>query len=315
MMWRVGDSIAALMDNFYTTAQRKEILIRLASAGKQQYKTFSNSGYGADGGHYQVHPLCAFLYLWATGQTAAMNTFVDDAGGNWQQTFFADATYVSEMAPFGAGTDVTDVTTLAYGNMQWTYHRRNISSVSGDNITLPTYRAFTGAFGDGGRWAGDENKGRWRGLVLTDGTSDFLITADLTGDRSNGAGSASITVPGHTFSTGNTVWMKPDYTISSGDPVWGLRGLAWPNSVIPTVYTNYQGLQADMPTWMLVYAIGEMRDSYLPPAEYADTSMQANLPTAAQNWDNRIYPGSNANELYDQHWTTISAISQPNLTP
>jgi len=310
IMRRMGEAIAAMLDNSYSTAERKEILIRLASAGKQLYEALSGEGIGIgpDGGQLQPHPICQAIYLWATGQQSLLATLYTDSGGNWKQVFAADATYVSNLAPFGSVGDLTDV--LTYPDNQWTFHRRSISAVSGDDITLPTHSVFGGS-----GWVGDELSGRWKGLVLTDGTSDFVISEDLTGTRTQGSGSAGITVPGHTFSVSDTVWMKPDYTISAGDPVWGIRGEGRLNSVIPTIYALYQNQQVWMPSWMFLYAVGAMEDSLLPPANYSAIACEVSQPTANQDWSTHLHGGYNAEALYTQHWTTISAISQPNLTP
>lgn len=301
---RLHEAAAALMDNSYSSAERKEILIRLASCGKQTYITLVNSSrsIGADGGHYQGHSFLIFLYFWVTGQDSAIASMFNSYGGNWKQAFLADSTYVSNLAPFGSVGNLTDWAT--YPTRQWTFHRRTFTR-SGNNASCTVRRTSS---------QGDADKGRWPGLILTDGTNEALVTSDGGGDRTDGEVITITCDDLSAFSSSFTGWLKPEYTITAGDPVWGIRGTGRLNHVIPNSSTSYIGQQKWAPFFLFIYNVGAMVDNFLAPASFSREATQSNQPSSTNDWSSHLQSGTNAEALYNQHQSTIFAISQPNLS-
>lgn len=307
MAGRVGESVAALMDNFYSSTERKEILIRLASCGKQMYHTWLNAGRTLypDGGHYQAHPFLIFLYFWVTGQSSAISTMFNDWGGNWEQAFLADSTYVSNLAAFGSAGNLTDWAT--YPTRPWHYHRRTFTK-SGNNASC-TVRLTSSQ--------GDTDKGRWKNLVLTDGTNESLVTGDSGSDRTDGKVITITCADLSAFSSTFTGWLKSEYTVSAGDVIWGIRGTSRYNHVILSTsdIAQYIGQVRWAPFFLFIYNIGEMVDDFLAPAKFSKEATESNKPSATNDWAQAVLSGTNAEALWTQHQATIYAISQPNLTP
>jgi hypothetical protein len=308
---RMNNSFAVLHDDAYTLEERADVLARLASFGKQTWQTLQGADISifSDGGHSQFQNVPMQLYFWATGQDALLDTLFEDYGGNYIQAIRVDEAYYPNLAPFGDPDVLNDYAAHPYN--PWMYHWRRVVGVSGDTITVTTSRGY-GNIGPYSSSLGDEQKGRYEGLLITDGTDQYLVTG-RNGDIARGESTTSFEVAGHTFEVGDAVHFLPDYTVSVGDTIWGISGLNRPHSVILTTETSYAPLQRWTAGILTMFAIQQAREEYRPAIHYTILSNREDYPTAAQDYTNMYDPAENEGALWLEHGAAILAIPQPHM--
>ena len=298
------------------TAEKAEIVRGLASWGWQWYHGLKaeNGSIGPDGGQSQYHPFPMILALaWSGASAAEVGAVATDIPANlFGQTARLDASLVSAvMNPHG--TVGESLPKSPNDNLPYASHRKLVSSVSGNTITMATAREA-----EIGGSARTNPKIGHVGMRLrreSDGLT-ALIVAENAADRAYTIDSAS------GFAVGDVVFVIPPYEAAVGDYEWSVIG--YPNnanSFGPD--TSYRSLNSWSGMVLAVRALGLMHANFEAWEGYVARANEADNPTAASDYPHHhsTYIGVGPNEprndtalswdrgFWNQHWSTISSVT------
>ncbi|MEM9065048.1 MAG: hypothetical protein AAGB51_06110 [Planctomycetota bacterium] len=219
-----ADAAIHLLGDVATDAEREELLAWFIQHGCDIYQAVLAEGVPVltSGGHDQGRLLPIALYLWATDQTAAMATLLDDVGFNeLAHVFVWDAARLAGIAPHS-----TPSSPSYEGFNLWLSAFQEVASVAGDVITTvapSTHRVFTTTI--------------YRGVVINHTKGQTVSHIQAHNRDSN-----VITMePGHDIEVGDSITFGLGFTPQAGDPGWCDTAFTEPARVGPPDAT-YQGL-------------------------------------------------------------------------
>lgn len=288
-------------------AIKAEILLRLDSFANQMRQRLAGTGglIGADGAHQQFIQVACALADWMRGVQPDLANVL----GNWGQAY-----RISDQDVLDAANGYGDPETLSdyaiYPTRMWFHHWRKITAVSGNVLTVETWRNSLITQGDDQypRWAPSQ-------IVRQSDGATATITSESGLDINNGkTATKTITInaqPGTPFAVGDVIRLRALDAIVSGTADWKERTNRL-NSGVPIGGKRYQN-QARWGGLMVLRAMGLITPETLIAWDYF---VRANLPNVPAS-DN--YPGTIGGSetitaaVYATHMTAITAVAQPYL--
>ena len=289
-------------------ATKAEILLRLDSFANQTRQVLSGAAdqITSDGGHQQFVQVACALADWMRGIEPSLANVL----GNWAQAYrISDQDVFDSTNGFGDPNVLSDV--ASYSTRMWFHHWRKIAGVSGNVLTVETWR-------NSGTNEGDEQYPRWapcRIVRQSDGAT-AIVTAESTGSIS-GSTTATKTLtisaqPTPAFAVGDVIHMRALDGIAAGTADWKERASRL-NTGAPVSSRRYQ----DQQRWgglLVLRAMGLITPETLIAWDYFVRANLANTPASDD------YPGtlSSTSEpitwaVYQTHMTAITAVAQPYL--
>jgi len=270
-----------LIGNVATTEQKERIALALIRNGIQFYDAVKGSGFKVrgEGAHSAWQLFCVVTALYATGREDELEDLPSVMGTNaLTQPFIVDQDFLDTLAPH-------DNTSLPHS-----YRRREITAVSGNNITVEYSRSGS---------VGDVAQMNWSKLRLkreSDGATAIITTTSSTyrAPEDTNFTFAIEAQPGSPFAVGNVVFVETPVPLSVGDPEWLI------DPELPHAY-NPSPSQAYRPTGVLnrwggavIYtkALGSIPDqtNWNALVDYVVESHEVDYPSATFDFPSAFGP-------------------------
>lgn len=264
------------------TAEEKATLLAWRIAHGMMYDTHVGAGFThpSDGGHWQGLAKKKAIALYYTGRDDLLATLASVSGGNEMiQPFLWTSAMLAELAPH---SDMNKI---------WLGRLRTVSAVSGDVVTITTNT--TGGLGDPPKFAPAK-------LMLVRQLDDarWLVTAQEDPDNiAAGIGDFDLTIPGHGFAVGNTVYFAPPFEIEEGDADWRITALI--RSINPSVDASYRQENKFVDDVLPLRGMGIWHDDWQALEEYTSRAEFPDEPTLAHD-----YPSSSYDAFSATFWST-----------
>lgn len=285
----ISTAATVLLSDDLTTEQKVQLLKTLASFGRQCYETWDGSSQTIvpDGGHYQFHMLPIAIYLWVTGQTAKLSTmFADGFAGNFEQAIELTSGQVALLAPSSLATT------------PYIWRLRDVVSVSGTTITLPSSRAL-----------GDPAQGSLVGGEIvrqSDGATANILSISNTFWNNANFSVVINTQPGIPFAPSDSVYVRPRWTTPTAGWVdWSISGdneFSWYSPLGSAVYRN--GVMRWSATIAFLQATGLLSAEMEIARAYIIECNKANFPASVDDWDDG-HGLPYCRTFWNENWATI----------
>lgn len=289
----------ALNSDAFTATQKEAIATALCSMGNNFFDAYEGSGteQSPNGGLFPfTFPPMALALDWR-GDSEKLATFRTTYGGNYRQAFTVTAAQAAQMQSHTSNTQ------------PYTWRERNIDAITGNVITISTFRSGLD---------GDNAKGSFKDLLLTNGTTTTLVTANQAGDNiasNDPAGQYDITVSDATgFSVNDTIWFEPYVASTEGMSDWIIGSLSQFNRYSP-VEAGYRSLNEWGGGVIGLKGLGVWHSEWDPVARYVKAANTVDYPSADYDWpdhNNVFYNPGDAElaweaEFYADHAGAILA--------
>jgi len=306
----LGVACIGLVVDAYTTQQKENIARRLAEWGSNFFEALNGSlNDRAYGGHYQFEHMPAALWAHLTGQS--IDNYLSTTGGNWRQSFIlSDADYADALTPH------SDNTKPAYLRL------RSIGSISGNTITVDTYRA-----GSGAGTQGDPGRMDMTGMRLirnSNGASADVVSVSNT-QILGGTDTYTFTVDDASpFSTSDDVYfLPPDGVILPGQVFWNPDGWGFANVLVMSAQQAYIDIQHWLGCMILLEEAGIIPETeeWRAARDWAVIGEYDNIPLPGFDWpshsgrDNRDSIPYDGAEQVDQWFQLYGSTVFPRTTP
>jgi hypothetical protein len=285
----INRALATAVLNTWTSAQKREFLVRLCQHGNQWIEPFNGLPADVikpDGGQALWHWAPVAAWLDATGQNARSTALLNSFKGNLDQVFAVTASHIAN-----------DFVRHTSDSKPFPWRDRVPTAVSGTNITIPAFTASNN---------------------LADGPNPVFTNLRLK--RVSDGDEALITVGNDypltvnaqaspVWSTSDNVYMVPGFTITEGQLQWTLKGPGQINLFNPTPNAAYLGLQSPHSQILFLRAMGIVAPEWENFADFWQLVIAGNYPAAAPY----AYPDPRTGDtlgtqVWNAHFATANAV-------
>jgi hypothetical protein len=306
----VSAVLMGLMSSAWSTADKTAAAIRLLQRGcnvVEGYAAFDLS-VSNDGGHSVSQYPGAMAWLRATGQLDRYADIAQRAGGNAIRSYY----FITQ--------DMIDNDFVYHTDASKPYfsRAREVLSVTNGGLTVSVqgYIPTSGLSGD------TKSNGRLRGLNLrrNSDNAQAYITASSEVGSNPGSWTLTLATPISGLTAGEMVNATPPWTVVAGDPDFAVRAPTdFPNVRNPSAFAEYRGLQKTMISHLFCHAIGMSGAAAAPSVAYSLRAMQADTPTAQDDYPSTVDSVSSAvtgstnnwqTQFYNAHGAALLALDQ-----